>query len=287
MIPLQGGEFTLGYSDVDESGADDEKPVVRVRISPFFMAATEVTYEAFAIFRFKDRDSDSTNVAGKTLPVDAVARPSTPYEDPSFGMGGSGYPAVGMTQWSALQYARWMSDKTGTFFRLPTEAEWEYACLSGAADGSPLGISETEIEEHVWFAGNSENRIQLVAAKRPSSAGLFDMNGNVAEWTLDQYDEFFYRSLSEGNRPIVDPWRMPEKLHPRTVRGGYYSSDLEELRCARRVESNMRWKRRDPQIPKSFWWNTDSPFVGFRLVAPLHPPSTEEQSVFWSLVLGE
>jgi len=299
MIPLPGGESTLGSSDPEESRPSDEGPAVSVQISPFWMAETEVTYDAFAIFRFKDRDSDSTNIAGKTLPVDAVARPSTPYEDPSFGMDGSGYPAVGMTQWGALQYARWLTEKTGIFFRLPTEAEWEYACLSGGSndtskgytkgtlEGSPFGIGESRIEEHAWFTQNSDDRIQQVASKRPNPSGFYDMNGNVAEWTLDQYDEKFYGTLSAGESPVVDPWRIPDKRHPRTVRGGYYSSEHEEVRCSRRVKSNMRWKRRDPQIPKSFWWNTDSPFVGFRLVAPVHPPAPREQKAFWSLVLGE
>jgi formylglycine-generating enzyme required for sulfatase activity len=192
-----------------------------------------------------------------------------------------------MTQWGALQYARWLTEKTGVFFRLPTEAEWEFACLSGDINTSPFGIARSQMDEHAWFSENSGNRIKPVAGKHPNPAGLFDMNGNVEEWTLDQYDDSFYDSLAEEQSPVVDPWRIPEKLHPRTVRGGYYSSDLDELRCSRRVQSNLRWKRRDPQIPKSFWWNTDSPFVGFRLVAPLQPPSKEEQKEFWSLVLGE
>jgi hypothetical protein len=80
---------------------------------------------------------------------------------------------------------------------------------------------------------------------------------------------------------------MPTKLHPRTVRGGAYDDDPPALRCAARLESSMAWKRRDPQLPKSFWWNTDSPFVGFRLVRPAVEPSPDEIAEFFAITLGE
>lgn len=294
MIPMRGGQTTIGRASLDEAKpgdgpSKDASPIVSVRISPFWIAETETTYDAFAIFRFKNRDSDSTSVNGVTLPVDAVTRPSTPYEDPSFGMDGPGTPVVGVTQWSALQYARWLSAKTGIFFRLPTEAEWEYACRAGSRNpgqGS-FGFDAGAIEDHAWFADNSGGRLQQVAQKLPGSSGLFDMNGNAAEWTLDQYDAAYYSSLVTRTEPVVDPWRKPEKLHPRTVRGGSFGSSADELDCTRREESSLRWKRRDPQIPRSRWWNTDSPFVGFRLVAPVHVPARDEQKAFWLLVLGQ
>ena len=85
----------------------------------------------------------------------------------------------------------------------------------------------------------------------------------------------------------TNPWRKPEKLHPRTVRGGAYDDPANALGCTRRLESSLAWKRRDPQIPKSFWWNTDSPFLGFRLVIPDLPPSPDSTAAFWEFVLGE
>ncbi len=111
-----------------------------------------------------------------------------------------------------------------------------------------------------------------------------ELDGNVAEWTLDQYEAGYYDSLvADAAR---NPWRQPTRLHPRTVRGGAYDDPPGALRCAGRIESSLSWKRRDPQIPKSIWWNTDSPFVGFRLVRPAMRPSAEEREDFWSLVLG-
>jgi formylglycine-generating enzyme required for sulfatase activity len=277
MISIPGGEMELGGGSFES----ESLPAVSVVVSPFLIAETETTYDAFAIFRYRDRDTDSTSVDGVMLPVDAVARPSTPYEDPSHGMDGAGFPAVGITQWSALQYARWLSKKTGRFFRLPTEAEWEYACLAGKS------AAANDLSSRAWYGANSEDRLHMVGNLRADNAGLSDMLGNVAEWTLDQYDENYYSDLAASVTDVVDPWREPSKLHPRTVRGGSYASDASDLTCKKREESSMRWKRRDPQIPKSFWWNTDSPFVGFRLVAPINPPSEEEQAAFWGLVLGE
>jgi formylglycine-generating enzyme required for sulfatase activity len=144
----------------------------------------------------------------------------------------------------------------------------------------PLSVSE-----RAWYLDNSDYRLHSVGEKRSNPWGIYDMHGNAAEWTLDQYDRSYYLTLTGENR--TNPWRTPERLHPRTVRGGSYGDEIEDIRCSARQESSLNWKRRDPQIPKSFWWNTDSPFVGFRLVRPLNPPTPDEQLEFWSLVLGE
>jgi formylglycine-generating enzyme required for sulfatase activity len=199
-------------------------------------------------------------------------------------MGNQGFPAAGMTQWAALQYAKWLSDKTGLFYRLPSEAEWEYACRAGSSTAYPFGDLPSDLGEYAWHYGNSDEVFQQVGLKLPNAWGLYDMHGNVAEWMLDQYQADLLVSLSDSSH---GPWSQPTSLHPRTVRGGAYDDDPDALRCAARLRSNMNWKRRDPQIPKSYWWNTDSPFVGFRLVRPVNPPSAEEQQEFWRLVLGE
>jgi formylglycine-generating enzyme required for sulfatase activity len=185
-----------------------------------------------------------------------------------------------MTQWSALHYAKWLSEKTGHFFRLPTEAEWEYACRAGSEGARPF--DDDELDEYAWYWDTSGEVFHPVASLLPNPWGLYDMLGNVAEWTLDEYTEDYFESVDPDH-----PWIEPVRLHPRTVRGGAYDDDPDALRCGSRLESNMEWKRRDPQIPKSFWWNTDSPFVGFRLIRPVDPPSPEDQEMFWIQVLGE
>jgi formylglycine-generating enzyme required for sulfatase activity len=248
------------------------------------MGVYEVRYDEYAIFRFKNRDSEATAVPGEALDVDAVARPSPPYEDPAHGLGEAGFPAVGMTQWGALQFARWLSEKTGRLYRLPTEAEWEYACRAGTTTAYPFGDAPANLGEYAWYYQNSSEGYHEPGQKKPNPWGLYDMSGNVAEWTMDQYDAGFYASLEE---PARGPVAQPSSLHPRTVRGGAYDDDPEALRCANRLESNLDWKRRDPQIPKSFWWNTDSEFVGFRLVRPDAPMTIEEIRAFWAAALDE
>ena len=221
-----------------------------------------------------------------TWNADAITRPSPPYEDPTFGMGNKGYPAVSMTQFAALQYCKWLSGKTGRFYRLPTEAEWEYACRAGTTTAFHFGDDPGLADEYSWHAENSEERYHSIGTRKPNPWGLFDMHGNVSEWTMDQYDMKYYEQLTDGADAPLNPWAKPTKLHPRTVKGGSWDDSLKTHRCASRTKSSFKWKERDPQIPKSFWWNTDSPFVGFRLVSPYKQPTQDEINAFWNLVLG-
>jgi formylglycine-generating enzyme required for sulfatase activity len=292
---LPAGSFALGSATDDVLPEPDEIPVIQVSVSAFWMTAHEITVNQFAPFRDVRKDSDST-AADQPFRADAVARPSPPYEDPSHGMGADDHPATGMTQLAALRYAKWLSDKTGEFYRLPTEAEWEYACRAGSDRLFGVAATPDSLDAYAWHWNNSGETTHPVGLKRPNAWGLYDMNGNVAEWTLDQYQADFYSAMaaemtSTGAAApaavVADPFRMPDAMHPRTVRGGAFDDDPEDLRCTNRTRSSLDWKRRDPQIPKSSWWNTDSPFLGFRLVRPVDPPSPEAQAAFWRLHLGE
>jgi len=283
MTPIQGGEFLLGSPESEANRKEDEGPQKKVKVEPFWMGVYEVTFDEYEIFRDKEKDKWSGEEGQQK--ADAVTRPSPPYEDPTFGMGKYGFPAGSMTQYAALLYCKWLSDKTGVFYRLPTEAEWEYACKAGKENAFPMGNEEANLDEYGWYYENSDDVYQKVGTKNPNEWGLYDMNGNVAEWTLDQYAADYYASL--GDTILQEVWAKPSKLHPRSVRGGSYTDDPEDCRCASRTESSMNWKKRDPQIPKSFWWNTDSPFVGFRLVRPFKQPSPEEIRRFWAINLDE
>jgi formylglycine-generating enzyme required for sulfatase activity len=276
---IPGGTTLLGSAE-DEVGRElDEGPQRTIVLQPFWMSIHEVTHDQFAIFRSRRLDSDTSTAGDGSFDADAVSRPSPPYEDPAHGMGQGNHPASGMTQWAALQYARWLSLKTGRLFRLPTEAEWEHACRAGTGDTSPFA---DDIDRSAWYAANSGDAFQPVGQKAPNAWGLYDMAGNVAEWTLDEYTANAYELIGHE---AIDPWVRPASEHPRTVRGGAFDDEPAQLRCADRLESTLRWKRRDPQLPKSRWWNTDSPHVGFRLVSPDREYTIEEIRAYWQDLL--
>jgi formylglycine-generating enzyme required for sulfatase activity len=216
--------------------------------------------------------------------VDAITRPSQPYIDVTLGMGKiGGYPANSMQQYGALMYCRWLYRKTGIFFRLPTEAEWEYACDGGAATTYPFGEDAKELNKYAWYKNNSDNHYHKVGELQPNKWGLYDMLGNVAEWTMDQYDETDYLKTEDTSDPVV----LPTSRHPRTVRGGSYRDEATALRTANRLKSDPVWNRRDPQVPKSRWWNADAPFVGFRIIRPVKQPTAGEAEIFFKTYLNQ
>lgn len=270
MEAIPGGTFRMG----SEQGKADEQPVHDVTVDPFWMSTYEVIWDLFEPFLYKDLEL--TKSEGGTVPVevDAVTRPTKPYLDMTFGMGKEEKPAIGMTNYNAIQFCKWLYARTGVFYRLPTEAEWEYACRAGSTTAYYYGDDEDQLSEYAWFSANSDDKVNKVGQKKPNAWGLYDMMGNVAEWVYDQYLPDFYSQA--GDQPVSNPVAIPEKLYPHVVRGGSFESSANQLRSASRVGSHPSWKDIDPQIPKSNWWFTNAPFVGIRLVRPLNPPSHEE-----------
>ena len=278
LVPIPGGTFTMGSNAADKNARPDEMPQRTVTISPFWMGVYEVTHDEFDAF-FND---DATSQNSK---ADAVTRPSPQYIDLSWGMGREGgFPANSMQQLAAQMYCRWLYQKTGIFYRLPTEAEWEYAARAGTTTVYPFGNDAKGIDDYAWHKGNSKAVYHKVGSKKPNAWGLYDMLGNVAEWTLDQYDETFYTKMKDG---AIDPQAVPQSRHPRTARGGSFESDAAGLRVAARQSWQPDWNKRDPQIPKSRWWLTDAAFVGFRVVRPLKQPTAAEAAAFFASHIGQ
>lgn len=284
MAYIPEGSYIMGTPESEPDRNEDEGPQHEVSVEAFWMGIHELSFDEYNIFREKELDKPAPTVPD--WDADAIARPSPPYEDPTFGMGKSGFPAVSMTQFGALQYCKWLSDKTGVFYRLPSEAEWEYACRAGTSTPYYFGANQDSLPAHAWYYDNSMERYHQVGEKLSNPWGLYDMLGNVSEWTLDQYKKDAYTTMATEMSGEINPWIKPTRLHPRTVRGGSWDDRANRQRCGCRIESSRKWKERDPQIPKSFWWNTDSPFVGFRIISPAEQPSAEEQAAFWELVLG-
>ena len=289
MVPIPGGSFLLGSPEDEEDRKSAEGPQVRVEIEPFWMGRHEVTWAEYHVFMLKldleQRRAGEREAVPQDAWADAVSRPTPPYVPMDFGMGVEGCPAVGMTQFAAKQYTRWLSMKTGRFYRLPSEAEWEYACRAGTATAYSFGDDPGLLDEYAWYFDNADDRYHPVGEKKPNPWGLYDMHGNVAEWVLDAYQDDFYATLGEG--PVRSPVNWPSELYPRVVRGGSWDDDPDRLRSASRRKSRKSWKVQDPQLPKSIWYHTDAPFLGFRVVRPWKEPTEEEKRRYWEADLAE
>jgi formylglycine-generating enzyme required for sulfatase activity len=184
-----------------------------------------------------------------------------------------------MTQYNAIQFCKWLYLQTGIFFRLPTEAEWEYACRAGSASAYYFGDDVSKLKDYGWYAENSNGKTMPVGTKQPNGWGLYDMHGNVAEWTIDQYVPDAY---STRKSPAVDPIVSADQLYPHTLKGGSFADEAGDCRSASRKPSDPMWKRLDPQIPKSNWWLPEAPFVGLRIVRPLKIPSQKEIAEYYN-----
>jgi formylglycine-generating enzyme required for sulfatase activity len=275
MVPIPGGTFEMGAPAGEAKHGKDEEPQRTVQIEPFWMGAKEVTWDEYEQFAFsydlkqkKRTGVDLTKQSELELKADAVTRPTPPYADSTFGHGRSGQPAICITHHAVMEYCRWLSEKTGLVYRLPTEAEWEYACRAGTRTAYFWGDELLENNEYAWFVNNCEKPMP-VGKKKPSPWGLYDIHGNVAEWCLDHYDPEAYKKFAASG-PSKGPVVLPDaKEYPYVARGGSWDDDPEALRSAARKASTPEWSVQDPQRPQSIWWHTDATFVGFRIVRPL------------------
>jgi len=282
MVPVSGGEFTMGSDVNDPNRAENEWPAHVVEVSDFWIGKHEFTWDLYELWMLNiDRDNRAYKKLEKTKSdslSDAVTKPTAPYTDMTFGMGKSGFPAICMTQLSAKMYCMWLSARTGKFYRLPTEAEWEYACKAGTKTAYSFGDNSDNLADHSWHLNNSFFQYQPVGQKPANPFGLHDMHGNVWEWTLDQFSPPPAQSPSQKR---VNPMVVPTSLYPRVVKGGSWDDGPKNHRSAARMASEESWKQQDPQIPKSVWYHTDALFVGFRVVRPREIPPLEEIERYW------
>ena len=269
MIFIQGGEYTMGNKNSN----------VNTQISSFWMSKYEITWEIYNLFMEFDQSNKLEYIIdGDTIKVDGISKPTTPYTDMTFGMGYEGFPAVNMTHFAASKFCKWLSLITGNYYRLPTEAEWEYACRSGTSSDYYYGDDISLIDEYSWNKNNSDNSYQRVGQKIPNKWGLHDMLGNVSEWVADSYDDNIFKSKKLKKNPFI----FNESKYPKVYRGGSWNDEPSSLLTHKRFYSDNSLQKRDPQIPKSQWWNTDAPNIGFRIVRVNKGYSKSHRNIFWN-----
>ena len=269
MIYIPGGEFKMG----NENRNSD------TRVSSFWMSKYEITWEIYNLFmEHEDNNKLEFIVGNKKIKVDGISKPTTHYTDMTFGMGYEGFPAVNMTHFAASKFCKWLSLITGNYYRLPTEAEWEYACRSGTSSDYYYGDDISLIDEYSWNKNNSDNSYQRVGQKIPNKWGLHDMLGNVSEWVADSYDDNIFKS----KKLKKDPFIFSESKYPKVYRGGSWNDEPSSLLIHKRFYSDNSLQKRDPQIPKSQWWNTDAPNIGFRIVRVNKDDSESRRNMFWN-----
>jgi formylglycine-generating enzyme required for sulfatase activity/nitrate/TMAO reductase-like tetraheme cytochrome c subunit len=284
MIAVPGGTFKMGSSEKEKFHKEDEAPVHNVTVSQFFMSEIEITWDMYNTFYSRTMSEGRTppeNIyANNTRPdVDAVSGPTPPFGFPDQGWGVGDRPAITMTHYAAETFCQWLSLQTGKKYRLPTEAEWEYAARGGTEtpyffEGKPKSFSnegfwrkffDPELEPistYVIYENNSKNRTQLPSDVQANPFGLKNMLGNVMEYCADKYDPNAYSKLGDN---ATDP--LFTEGEDWVVRGGNYASDAADLRCAARDYSRHdAWLKTDPQQPKSIWWYSDIRSIGFRIV---------------------
>ncbi len=283
MKAIPGGTFKIGSPETEAMRKPDEGPQKEVKLSPFFMSEIEISWDVYLAFysatAAEGRTTDTEGTRTET-DVDAISGPTPPYGQPDQNWGLGDRPAITMSYHSAETFCKWLSQVTGKTYRLPTEAEWEYAARGGTEspfffEGEPKDFAEKGfigkifgkesdvINNYVIFEKNSGAKTQEPENVEANPFGLKNMLGNAAEYCSDWYAEDAYEKLKDG---AVNP-KGPASGEERVIRGGTFKSNVGEIRSAARdFTKSEAWMKTDPQMPKSIWWLSDCNYIGFRVV---------------------
>ena len=221
MVPIPAGSVSL----------ETPEGTREVEVGPFWMSRIEVPWDIFDVWVLA-LDEGTQVATGKG--EEATSRPSRPYVLPGRNWGHNGMPALAMSYHAATVFAAWLSEATGRTYRVPTQAEWSYACRANQA--APADLATV-----AWFFQNSNDRTHPGGTREANPFGLSDMLGNVGEWVTG----------ADG-----EPLLM----------GGSFTDPAGQVSCTAGKKQTPAWNATDPQLPKSEWWLPDAPFVGLRLV---------------------
>ncbi len=279
---IPGGKFKIGSPSDELFRDEDEGPVKEVEVSRFFMGEIEVSWDEYMAFYAQTsgegRSTDTEGLRKDTDDLDAIVGATPPYGQPDQGWGKGQRPAISISYHAAETYCRWLSKVTGKTYRLPTEAEWEFAARGGQEgpyffDVNPKKVMKkglfssrpdtTTINTYVVYLENSGLKTQEPDFVLPNPYGLKNMLGNVAEFCADWYSPDYYESLIDGQKNPKGPASGQEHV----IRGGHYRSNAAQVRLSDRdFTRTTDWLKTDPQVPKSIWWFSDCFHVGFRVV---------------------
>ena len=238
MIEVKGGSFNMG----SEEGDEDEKPVHKVKLTTFWISAKEITNAQYAVFLNAQRkslevDEDLGEVSrGSDLLIDLICGDCDDSNDHMYYEESEGfvvidgfekYPVSTVTWEGAKAFCNWLSKKTGKSFRLPTEAEWEFAARGGKKSKNYSHSGSNEPDEVACFEDNSDGGPQEVGQKNPNELGIYDMTGNVWEHCSDWYGDYPEKTQN-------DP-QGPDDGEDRVTRGGAYDIDAYNSRVATRA----------------------------------------------------
>jgi len=221
LVFVKGGCYMMG--DTFGDGDENEKPAHEVCVSDFSLGKYEVTQSQWE--KVMGSNPASRKECGLECPIENIT-------------------------WNAIQeFIRKLNKKSNAQYRLPSEAEWEYAARSGGKKEKWAGTSnEAELAEYAWYEKNSDFKMHAVGLKKPNGLGLHDMSGNAREWCEDRYDDVYYTVSPKNNPP------GPASGQKRVLRGGIFADDAITLRATRRASD-------DVDI-----WDGDQ---GFRLLLPV------------------
>ena len=245
LVALPGGKTTVG-SPATEAGRKDDEKQREVALQPFGLGAREVTWKEFNAYRYgKDLDAVTRPTIADNYFIDVI--PEDFRTDPR--------PMTNARWHSAVMYCEWLSKKTGRYFRLPTETEWEYAARAGSDAAAPDPVNDV-----AWHKGNSKARTHDGGELKPNALGLQDMIGNVWEYALEPHDF-----------PDYSP----------VIRGGNWSSVPRELRFANRQTIPLKWFADDSNLPRSVWWLTSHEVsIGFRVACAADASDLKEREAY-------
>ena len=276
MVYIPAGEFMMGSPESEPGRNADEGPQHKVKIKAFWIGKCEVSWDEFDMWW----KNEQLKIFPKDPPfpkvADAITRPTNPYVPEDYDFTKEGRPAICMSHHAAMMYCHWLRTVTNKNYRLPSEAEWEYACRAGSKTAYSFGDDPAKLGEYAWMLGNSkdedlgkEKATQKVGTKKPNAFGLYDMHGNVWEYCLDLYDAKFYDKCVKEKLEL-NPVNLPkDKKWGHVVRGGSFRDEADKLRSAARWHSEIKWMYEDPQDPRSIWWLTRYSQIGFRVCLPV------------------